>query len=127
MPNSLTSNSKDCVSTSVAVPSVDVEIQGPKQATVGDEVTFTVVVTNRGASPTGRLLIKDRFDAGLEHAVAQSPIERDLGDPIAPGTRGPGSGATPGVSRAAGALRRGRRRFELGRVLSLGMWMLAPQ
>jgi len=74
---------RDCVSTTIGVPAIDVAMQGPTQATVGGEVEFVVVVTNRGQSPLGGLKIKDRFDAGLEHAEARSPIERDLGEILA--------------------------------------------
>ena len=76
---------RDCVSTTVSTATVDVKIEGPTEATVGQEVTFTIVVTNVGQSLAAGLMIKDRFDAGLQHAVAKSPIEKDLGADLAPG------------------------------------------
>ncbi|MHC4402648.1 MAG: YdjY domain-containing protein [Planctomycetota bacterium] len=65
-------------------PLVEIAISGPKQAAVGDEVTFVLVITNRGTIPAAGLLVNDRFDPGLEHDVSASPIERDLED-LAPG------------------------------------------
>jgi len=70
--------------TSVAAAEVDVRTSGPRQVAVGGQATFQIVVTNRRQVPTGPLLIKDRFAAGLRHAAAESPIERDLGS-LAPG------------------------------------------
>jgi len=77
---------RDCATTTVSTPSVEVQVVGSQQEVpVGQDVTFTIVVTNRGQVPAGGLLIKDRFDPGLEHAQAQSPIEKDLGIVLAPG------------------------------------------
>jgi len=73
-----------CATTTITAPTLDVKVTGPTQATVGSQVTFQVLVVNRSAVPATKLLIKDRFEAGLEHAVAKSPIERELGD-LAPG------------------------------------------
>jgi uncharacterized repeat protein (TIGR01451 family) len=70
---------RDCLTTRVAVSDLEVRILGPEEATVGQEVTFEIVITNRGQVPASRLLIKDRFDTGLEHPESGSPIERDLG------------------------------------------------
>lgn len=76
--------SRDCVTTTVGAPTVELRMSGPRHARVGDEVHFEMVVTNRGGATATGLLIKDHFDEGLKHAVASSPIERDLAD-LAPG------------------------------------------
>jgi len=68
----------DCATTTVMSAAVEVKLTAAQQATVGDNVTFTISITNRGQLPTGKLLIKDRFGEGLEHAAAVSPIERDV-------------------------------------------------
>jgi len=75
---------RDSATTTIMASVVDVQVIGPAQAALGSEVTFDVVVTNRSQSPLAKLLIKDRFPSGMEHAAARSPIERDLGD-LAPG------------------------------------------
>ena len=59
-------------------------LSGPAQAIVGGEVHFDLEITNRGAVATSRLVVVDRFDDGLIHAAAVSPIQREL-DPFAPG------------------------------------------
>jgi uncharacterized repeat protein (TIGR01451 family) len=76
---------RECVTTTVSAASIDVKILGPTQAALGSEVTFEIEVTNRSPVPVSGLLIKDRFDAGLKHAEAESPIERDLAVRLAPG------------------------------------------
>ena len=78
----------DCATTTLIAPTVDVQTTGPQQATVGTEVAFDVVITNRSQVPTGKLLIRYRFDPGLdpgiEDALAKGAIERELGN-LAPG------------------------------------------
>ncbi|MCH8043657.1 MAG: DUF11 domain-containing protein [Planctomycetes bacterium] len=80
--------SRSCAATTVSDQSraaIEIDVRGPAQATVGDRVTFTIVVTNRGTSPATRLRISDEFPAELKHDTAVSPIEdRQLVD-LAPG------------------------------------------
>ncbi len=57
----------------------DVAVKGPAAAEVGTDASFTLEVTNRGATAATGVLISDRFDAGLQHAAAASPIEANLG------------------------------------------------
>ncbi len=70
----------------VAPSAVDVRLQGPRQAAVGQKVQFQVLVTNRGTTPTGELTIKDRFDEGFQHAVydPNRTIEATMGN-VPPG------------------------------------------
>ena len=80
----------DCAVATVASPSIDVQVTGPNKATVGSEASFDIVVTNRSQATATGLLIKDRFDPGFEHVLAQieettvRTIERRLDD-LAPG------------------------------------------
>jgi len=76
---------KDCVTTAVGTALLDLKILGPERATVGDQVTFELLLTNRGQVPAAGVIIKDTFDAGLEHAEAPSPIERELPGGLSPG------------------------------------------
>lgn len=69
---------QDCTTTTILVPSIEVRVVGPAQIPVGQEVSFTATITNRGNAPAIGLVVVDRFDAGLKHAVSASPIERDL-------------------------------------------------
>jgi len=61
-------------------PALELEIVGPEQAAVGGKAVFVLVVTNAGKTTVRNLLLIDRFDPGLEHAVAASPIEHDVPD-----------------------------------------------
>jgi uncharacterized repeat protein (TIGR01451 family) len=57
-----------------------VVISGPDKAAPGENVTFSVTVTNRGPGRATKLLVTDTFGAGFTHEVATSPIEKDLED-----------------------------------------------
>ena len=70
--------------TTVMAPTLDVRVTGPTRATVGSEVTFEISITNCSQVPLTNLVIKDKFDPGLEHAAAEESIEADLGE-LAPG------------------------------------------
>ncbi len=71
---------QDCTTTTIAVPMLEVAVTGPEQALVGTEVTFNATITNRSDAPATGLVVIDRFDPGLKHAVSANPIERDLPD-----------------------------------------------
>jgi uncharacterized repeat protein (TIGR01451 family) len=61
-----------------AASSIDLRVTGPTEAAVGSQVTFRVMVTNRGQSPATGLVVKDRFDEGLEHASGLRAIEKSM-------------------------------------------------
>jgi uncharacterized repeat protein (TIGR01451 family) len=83
---------QDCVSTTVTTSALDVRMSAPEQAVVGQNVTFQLSITNGGTAPATGLRIVARFDAGLQHEVSPSPLERDLGD------LAPGQTATPAIT-----------------------------
>ncbi len=62
------------------VARLDVKLTGPTQVNVGSKATFRATVTNRGTATARNLIIRDRFDPGLEHEQATGLIERSLGD-----------------------------------------------
>ncbi|MGQ9505140.1 MAG: DUF7507 domain-containing protein [Thermogutta sp.] len=80
------------VGTAVAQGQLELRVQGPERAAVGQEITYVIQITNRGTTPLANLLVRDTFDAGLQHAVGQRAVERDL-----PGTLQPGETKTIGV------------------------------
>ncbi len=82
-----TLKASDCATTTIIAPTVDVKILGPTRVTVGDDVTFEILVINRSQITMKNLVLKDSFGPGLEHAEAESPIEAKVGD------------LTPGASR----------------------------
>jgi len=68
----------DSATTNVMLPAIDVSISGPSQATVGSDVTFGIVITNRSEVPATALKIRDRFDPGLRHAAVTDPNEYEI-------------------------------------------------
>jgi uncharacterized repeat protein (TIGR01451 family) len=59
---------------------VTVSISRPREVKVGDEVTFTIQLINRGATPATNLKIRDEYDAGLTHAQGPGPMTFAFGD-----------------------------------------------
>jgi len=66
----------------VIAPSLEIQIiDPPTSAKVGERVHFNVSVRNIGSFRVANVVVRDIFDAGLEHSFgASSPIERALGD-----------------------------------------------
>lgn len=77
-------NSQDCVATTVVASAIDVSITGPARAQVGDNVTFRVLVVNRGSREATDLVVVDRYADGFQHESGANPIESVL-DTLAPG------------------------------------------
>ena len=75
---------RDCVSTVAAAGQLNVSILGPPTAEVGGQVTYTIDIANQSDATLTHVVVSDRFDPGLEHAVATGAIERDLQDEIPP-------------------------------------------
>lgn len=77
-------------SPTIAVKPAELDVQiavvGSPPIIVGQDVKFQITVTNRGGSTANGLVITDRFDSSLQHAEADSPIEKDL-PALAPGRR----------------------------------------
>jgi uncharacterized repeat protein (TIGR01451 family) len=67
---------------STASSLISLQIFGPNMATIGSEVSFNIVITNRSQSNIDKLIVKDRFDPGLEHSESpeKRSIESTLGD-----------------------------------------------
>jgi len=67
----------------VAKPNIELQLTGPVQTVVGGQVTFDLVLINRGDAAATGLVLTDRFDDGLVHAAAANPIQKGL-NPIGP-------------------------------------------
>jgi hypothetical protein len=46
----------------------------------GDQAEFQIEITNRGTTTARNVIVLDRFGSGLTHAVAPSPIRRNVGE-----------------------------------------------
>lgn len=75
---------RECVTTAVTAPGLDLRVSGPAQVAVGAQVRFEIVLANRGQATATSLVMKDRFEPGLRHAAAAGQIEAPLPD-LAPG------------------------------------------
>jgi uncharacterized repeat protein (TIGR01451 family) len=76
---------RDCVSTVATAGQLKVSILGPPTAEIGGQVTYTIDIANQSDATLTHVVVSDRFDPGLEHAVATGgAIERDLQDEIPP-------------------------------------------
>ncbi len=72
--------------TSVFIPSIRLDVLGPAEAEVGQEIQYEIKMTNTGRKPLSKISIQDSFDAGLRHIDdARSPIDRDLNQTLAVG------------------------------------------
>lgn len=68
-------------------PNIDLTLTGPGTAETGKMVEFLATITNLGSSPTGPLILRDRFDEGLSIPGIDSPnnaLDRNL-DSLAAG------------------------------------------
>ncbi|MFV2067814.1 MAG: hypothetical protein ACC645_12640 [Pirellulales bacterium] len=75
-------NAKGCADTQASMPALDVRFkEAPTEANVGDLIRYSVEVRNVGTIHLTDVVVRDRFDPGLEHRYGQaSPIVRSLGD-----------------------------------------------
>lgn len=78
-------SAEHCTTTSVGVASLSMTIQGPQEAVVGDEVSYVIELTNRGQAAATNVIVRDTFERGLQHAVAQGGVERAIPGGVAPG------------------------------------------
>ena len=79
---------RGCITTSVGSPKLEIKLEGPPAARVGDVVQFDIYVINRSQVPATNLTIVDQFDEGLvsdiPNAMQNRQISKQLND-IQPG------------------------------------------
>jgi uncharacterized repeat protein (TIGR01451 family) len=78
-------SAQDCAATTVTSPNVELTMAAPQQVAVGEEVAFVATITNRGSTPATGIVLVDRFEDGLKHESAASPIENKSLGTLAPG------------------------------------------
>jgi uncharacterized repeat protein (TIGR01451 family) len=52
-------------------PKLEVKINGPESALVGETVVFHITLSNTGTGPISRILLRDRLPAGLHHPAGE--------------------------------------------------------
>jgi uncharacterized repeat protein (TIGR01451 family) len=66
-----------------AAAPLNLVVQGPERVGLGETVSYTLLVTNKGTAPVADVTIRDRLPAGLQHPEGDY-LESDLGT-LAPG------------------------------------------
>jgi len=77
----------DCATTRIVHAALDVQMEGPREAVVGEQAQYRISITNGGPVPVSGVRLTDTFDPGLTHLAATSPIVRELGELAAGETR----------------------------------------
>ncbi len=72
--------------TKVTRPKLSIGISGPEMALVGEPVTFQIRLSNTGTGPIGKVMLRDKLPAGLQHPGGNQ-IEADVGALAAGETR----------------------------------------
>jgi uncharacterized repeat protein (TIGR01451 family) len=80
----ITAVPRGCVSTFVGKPMLAITKTGPETALLGADITYNIVVANRGTSLAKDVVVTDALPEGLTHASAQSTLTFNVGD-LAPG------------------------------------------
>lgn len=76
--------SRACAFGVVGKPSVALAKTGPATATLGQDITYTVTVSNPGSAIARGVVVTDTIPEGLAHASGQSKLTFNVGD-LAPG------------------------------------------
>ncbi len=71
---------RDCLSILVGKPNLAITKTGPATAKLGQEVTYTIVVSNKGSSVAKNVVVTDPVPEGLSHASGQSELSFNVGD-----------------------------------------------
>ncbi len=78
---------RGCATTTIAGDQpLDISIRtetGASQFRIGEEVTFLIALTNRGAVPLTGIELRDDFDAGLTHVEAKRTLSQELAGGLA--------------------------------------------
>ena len=69
-----------CVSTMIGKPTLSIEKTGPETAMLGSDVTYNVVVSNKGSSPAKNVVVTDTLPDGLTHSSGQKTLSFNVGD-----------------------------------------------
>ena len=90
-----------CAQTEIAVPCIGLEIDGPEQAKVGDQIAYNLVLVNQCDEPLRNVRVDVQYDSGLRTESQGGSLRAEIGllefgqrreiplylDVVAPGTR----------------------------------------
>lgn len=72
--------------TKVTQADLQLKLDAPKDGVVGNPVMMEILVENPGDGPLEDVVLRAKFDGGLESDVKANPIDLELKEPIAPRT-----------------------------------------
>jgi uncharacterized repeat protein (TIGR01451 family) len=73
-----------CSKVVIGKASLAIDKSGPTEATLGTDVTYSVVVRNTGSAVAKNVVVTDTVPAGLKHSSGQNTLTFNVGD-LAPG------------------------------------------
>lgn len=71
---------RQCTTVMVGKPALAIEKTGPAMAKLGQEVTYTIVVSNKGNTVANQVVVTDPVPEGLTHESGAGPLKFDVGD-----------------------------------------------
>jgi hypothetical protein len=69
-----------CGETEVAAPCLGLEINGPREARMGEQANFSIKVVNQCDAPLRNVTLNVQYDAGLRAVSLGNPIVANVGD-----------------------------------------------
>jgi uncharacterized repeat protein (TIGR01451 family) len=69
-----------CAFTTVSRATLAITKTGPATATVGEDIPYTITVSNTGNAVARQVVVTDNVPDGLAHSTGQSVLSLDLGD-----------------------------------------------
>jgi uncharacterized repeat protein (TIGR01451 family) len=78
--STVTAVPRDCLSTFVGKPALAIQKTGPATAKLGQDVTYTILVSNKGSSVAKNVVVTDPVPEGMTHASGQSVLSFNVGD-----------------------------------------------
>ncbi len=81
---SVSADPRVCAAVVVGRPAISIKKSGPEYATLGSDVTYTIVVSNTGSAVARDVVVTDAVPEGMSHSSGQSQLSVNVGD-LAPG------------------------------------------
>lgn len=71
---------RTCASVFVGKPLLAIDKSGPETAQLGQDITYNIVVSNRGSTVARNVVVTDQVPDGLSHSSGQSQLRFEVGD-----------------------------------------------
>lgn len=84
----VSADARVCASVIVGKPVITIDKSGPETATIGQDVTYNIVVKNTGSAIAKSVVVTDPVPTGMSHNSGKSELTFDVGD-LSPGQSKP--------------------------------------